>query len=307
MVLQFTRHKVQSFGVNFSLFSLSCILSRTISPGNSGCSAMDTKCHSLRQPIETETGTDCSTIFWKLKKGKTQYFSSSSVWIYFLREVSGWDGNSWVQGMRGQAGGWLEGGRAPGHRGQHQRAVRGHPDQSAGGHLERMRETCIIYVISAVLTPTCVHPILIRGGGHNSPEAGSERGQVWEEFWPRLGGVRGHTGTEAAGEQLTGDWSEDIILWGWRPGLLTCAEQTGWWRGQPGTPQPPECWAAASTHPEPGECYSKIRVIRILLAFKWWKSMLCLKLSVVGFWAGVATQIIAAHTHNHQLEYVMRN
>ena len=68
MVLQFTRHKVQSFGVNFSLFSLSYILFRKISPGNSGCSAMDTKCHSLRQQIETETGTNCSTIFWKLKK-----------------------------------------------------------------------------------------------------------------------------------------------------------------------------------------------------------------------------------------------
>ena len=68
MVLQFTRHKVQSFDASFSLFSISCIVFRTISPENLGCSEKDTKCHSLWQHIETETGTNCSTIFWKLKE-----------------------------------------------------------------------------------------------------------------------------------------------------------------------------------------------------------------------------------------------
>ena len=106
MVLQFTRHKVQSFDASFSLFSISCIVFRTISPENLGCSEKDTKCHSLWQHIETETGTNCSTIFWKLKC-KTQYSFRHHLYIsnYFLREVSGWDGNSWVLGMRGQAGG----------------------------------------------------------------------------------------------------------------------------------------------------------------------------------------------------------
>ena len=49
---------------------------------------------------------------------------------------------------------------------------------------------------------------------------------------------------------------------------LTCAAPPGWWRGQAGTPRPPECEAAASTHPEPGEYYSKIRLNGVLLAFK---------------------------------------
>ena len=227
MVLQFTRHKVQSFGVNFSLFSLSCILFLKISPGNSGCSAMDTKYHSLRQQIETETGTDCSTIFWKLKKRQDSVFfviicmNLLFAWSFWL----GWKqlGARYERSGRrltgGRPGTWTPRSASEGSERSSRPVSRRTPGENERG---------MYYVISAVLTPTCVHPVLIRGSGHNSPEAGSERGQVWEEFWPRLGGVRGHTGTEAAGEQLTGDWSEDIILWGWRPGLLTCAEQTGW-------------------------------------------------------------------------------